>query len=75
MIENCTSDGGGPKSYDSEWDLTIQYDKDLVKLHDVVRDMALRITSVRPRFLVRAGMQLKEIPEVKDWNEDLEKAS
>ena len=37
--------------------------------------MALRITSVRPRFLVRAGMQLKEMPEVKDWNQDLEKAS
>ncbi|XVF78076.1 hypothetical protein PTKIN_Ptkin14bG0099400 [Pterospermum kingtungense] len=46
-----------------------------VKLHDIVRDMALRITSVRPRFLVRAGMQLKEIPDVQDWKEDLEKAS
>ncbi|XVF78190.1 hypothetical protein PTKIN_Ptkin14bG0110000 [Pterospermum kingtungense] len=46
-----------------------------VKLHDVVRDMALRITSVRPRFLVRAGMQLKEIPDVQHWKEDLEKAS
>ncbi|XVF78185.1 hypothetical protein PTKIN_Ptkin14bG0109500 [Pterospermum kingtungense] len=46
-----------------------------VKLHDVVRDMALRITSVRTRFLVRAGMQLKEIPDVQHWKEDLEKAS
>ncbi|XVF78188.1 hypothetical protein PTKIN_Ptkin14bG0109800 [Pterospermum kingtungense] len=46
-----------------------------VKLHDVVRDMALRITSVRPRFLVRAGMQLKGIPDVQHWKEDLEKAS
>ncbi|XVF78163.1 hypothetical protein PTKIN_Ptkin14bG0107400 [Pterospermum kingtungense] len=46
-----------------------------VKLHDVVRDMALRITSVRPRFLVRAGMQLKEIPDVQHWKEDLQKAS
>ena len=50
-------------------------DRGGVKLHDVIRDMALRITSVRPRFLVRAGMQLKEIPDVKDWNEDLEQAS
>ncbi|XVF78063.1 hypothetical protein PTKIN_Ptkin14bG0098100 [Pterospermum kingtungense] len=46
-----------------------------VKLHDVVRDMALRITSVRPRFLVKAGMQLREIPNVQHWKEDLEKAS
>ncbi|XP_022735579.1 probable disease resistance protein At1g12280 [Durio zibethinus] len=50
-------------------------DKGQVKLHDVVRDMALRITSARPRFLVRAGMLLKRIPDVRDWNEDLEKAS
>ncbi|XVF18905.1 hypothetical protein REPUB_Repub11eG0063800 [Reevesia pubescens] len=46
-----------------------------VKLHDLVRDMALRITSVRPRFLVRAGMQLKEIPSVQEWVEDLDKVS
>ncbi|XP_022717070.1 probable disease resistance protein At1g61300 [Durio zibethinus] len=44
-----------------------------VKLHDIVRDMALRIT--RPRFLVRAGLQLEEIPNVQEWNEDLEKVS
>ncbi|XVF78229.1 hypothetical protein PTKIN_Ptkin14bG0113500 [Pterospermum kingtungense] len=50
-------------------------DKGRVKLHDVVRDMALRIASVRPRFLVRAGMQLKDISDVHDWNDDLEKAS
>ncbi|XP_022734562.1 probable disease resistance protein At1g61300 isoform X2 [Durio zibethinus] len=46
-----------------------------VKLHDVLRDMALRITSVRPRFLVKAGMELNRLPDVGDWNEDLEKAS
>ncbi|XP_017980472.1 PREDICTED: probable disease resistance protein At5g63020 [Theobroma cacao] len=44
-----------------------------VKLHDLVRDMVLRIT--RPRFLVRAGLQLKEIPHVQEWTEDLEKVS
>ncbi|EOY12889.1 Nbs-lrr resistance protein [Theobroma cacao] len=46
---------------------------ELVKLHDLVRDMALRIT--RPRFLVRAGLQLKEIPHVQEWTKDLEKVS
>ncbi|EOY12885.1 Nbs-lrr resistance protein [Theobroma cacao] len=44
-----------------------------VKLHDLVRDMALHIT--RQRFLVRAGMQLKEIPHKREWTEDLEKVS
>ncbi|XVF78237.1 hypothetical protein PTKIN_Ptkin14bG0114300 [Pterospermum kingtungense] len=37
--------------------------------------MALRITSVKPRFLVRAGLQLNVIPAAQDWNEDLEKVS
>ncbi|XVE50280.1 hypothetical protein DITRI_Ditri01bG0149700 [Diplodiscus trichospermus] len=46
-----------------------------VKLHDLVRDMALRITRVKPRFLARAGTQLKEIPNVEEWTEDLEKVS
>ncbi|EOY12890.1 Nbs-lrr resistance protein [Theobroma cacao] len=46
-----------------------------VKLHDLVRDMALSITSVKPRFLVKAGMQLKEIPHAQEWTEDLEKVS
>ncbi|XVF78066.1 hypothetical protein PTKIN_Ptkin14bG0098400 [Pterospermum kingtungense] len=46
-----------------------------VKLHDLVRDMAVRITSSRPRFLVRSGLHLKNIPNVQDWKEDLEKVS
>ncbi|XP_022722320.1 probable disease resistance protein At1g61300 [Durio zibethinus] len=46
-----------------------------VKLHDLVRDMALCITSLKPRFLVRAGMQLKEIPDLLEWAEDLDKVS
>ncbi|KAK8985683.1 hypothetical protein V6N11_068928 [Hibiscus sabdariffa] len=46
-----------------------------VKLHDLVRNMALRITSENPRFLVRAGMELKELPGAEQWSEDLEKVS
>ncbi|EOY13027.1 Nbs-lrr resistance protein [Theobroma cacao] len=44
-----------------------------VKMHDVVRDMALHIT--RERFLVKAGMQLEELPDKEEWSEDLEKVS
>ncbi|XVE79046.1 hypothetical protein DITRI_Ditri14bG0026600 [Diplodiscus trichospermus] len=51
------------------------YEGESLKLHDIVRDMALRITNIRPRFLVRAGMQLREMPDVQDWKEDLEKIS
>ncbi|KAK4839413.1 hypothetical protein QYF36_021741 [Acer negundo] len=43
-----------------------------VKMHDLVRDMALFITSTR--YLVQAGKQLKELPE-QEWNGDAEKVS
>ncbi|XP_021288285.1 disease resistance protein At4g27190-like [Herrania umbratica] len=46
-----------------------------VKLHDLVRDMALRLTSAKLHWLVRAGMQLQEIPHVREWSEDLETVS
>ncbi|EOY13028.1 Nbs-lrr resistance protein [Theobroma cacao] len=44
-----------------------------IKMHDVVRDMALHIT--RKRFLVKAGKQLEELPDEEEWGEDLEKIS
>ncbi|KAE8667807.1 Nbs-lrr resistance protein [Hibiscus syriacus] len=44
-----------------------------VKMHDLVRDMALHIT--RKRFLVKAGMLLEEVPNEEEWCEDLEKVS
>ncbi|KAK5786749.1 hypothetical protein PVK06_041392 [Gossypium arboreum] len=46
-----------------------------VKMHDLVRDMALHITSEKPRFFVKAGMGLREPPNVQEWSEDLEKVS
>ncbi|GLT90468.1 hypothetical protein SLE2022_083980 [Rubroshorea leprosula] len=52
------------------------YDKACVKMHDVVRDMALRIKSTGPgRFMVKAGMRLTEIPDENEWSEDLDKVS
>ncbi|TYH46624.1 hypothetical protein ES332_D11G350600v1 [Gossypium tomentosum] len=44
-----------------------------VKMHDVFRDMALHIK--RKRFMVKAGKQLKELPNEEEWGEDLEKVS
>ncbi|GLU08534.1 hypothetical protein SLE2022_254410 [Rubroshorea leprosula] len=47
-----------------------------VKMHDVVRDMALRIKRTGPRrFMVKAQMRLTEIPEKDEWTEDLGKVS
>uniref|UniRef100_A0A1J3HJE6 Putative disease resistance protein n=1 Tax=Noccaea caerulescens TaxID=107243 RepID=A0A1J3HJE6_NOCCA len=48
-----------------EWDGT-------VRMHDVVREMALWIASELGRekeaFIVHAGVGLSEIPKIKDWN-------
>ncbi|KAA3472448.1 putative disease resistance protein [Gossypium australe] len=50
-------------------------DERCVKMHDLVRDMALHITSAKPRFFVKAGMGLWEPPNVQEWSENLEKVS
>ncbi|KAL3849544.1 hypothetical protein ACJIZ3_011426 [Penstemon smallii] len=47
-----------------------------VKMHDLVRDMARKITRKNPKFMVLARLSLKEIPiEEEYWTEDLEKMS
>ncbi|GLU08530.1 hypothetical protein SLE2022_254370 [Rubroshorea leprosula] len=47
-----------------------------VAMHDVVRDMALRVKSTgRGRFMVKAQMRLTEIPDEDEWIEDLDKVS
>ncbi|GLT83889.1 hypothetical protein SLE2022_021540 [Rubroshorea leprosula] len=51
------------------------YFKDTIKMHDVVRDMALRIKSIGPQFMVKARMRLTEIPDEHEWTENLEKVS
>ncbi|XVF78279.1 hypothetical protein PTKIN_Ptkin14bG0119000 [Pterospermum kingtungense] len=55
---------------------TVQIDSvRCLKMHDLVRDMALRITSVRPRFLIKASLGLTKLPDAQEWSEDLEKVS
>ncbi|GLT96030.1 hypothetical protein SLE2022_136790 [Rubroshorea leprosula] len=51
------------------------FEKDSVRMHDLVRDMALQITRMSPRFMVEAGKALKKLPEKEKWMEDLEKVS
>ena len=44
-------------------------------MHDLVRDMALQIVIVSPRFMVEAGVGLEDIPDEEKWTKDLEKVS
>ncbi|KAG8502111.1 hypothetical protein CXB51_002153 [Gossypium anomalum] len=46
-------------------------DKYSVKMHDVIRDMALWIAgeSEKEKFFVKSGVQLKEQPKAKKWEE------
>ncbi|KAL3843609.1 hypothetical protein ACJIZ3_001012 [Penstemon smallii] len=46
-----------------------------VKMHDLIRDMALRITRKNNKFMVKAGLQLSEMPEEQEWKEELDKIS
>ncbi|KAG8502353.1 hypothetical protein CXB51_000293 [Gossypium anomalum] len=52
-----------------------KHDRDTVKMHDVMRDTALYIKSSGPRFMVKSGIGLKELPSKQEWGEDLEKVS
>ncbi|TYJ48201.1 hypothetical protein E1A91_A01G044600v1 [Gossypium mustelinum] len=46
---------------------------DDVKMHDVMRDMALYIK--QPHFIVKAGTGLEELPSKPEWKKDVERAS
>ncbi|XP_059280485.1 probable disease resistance protein At4g27220 [Lycium ferocissimum] len=46
-----------------------------VRMHDLVRQMALRIARDEFKWMVKPGAQLREIPEEQEWSEDLDKVS
>ncbi|GAY53075.1 hypothetical protein CUMW_146630 [Citrus unshiu] len=44
-------------------------------MHDLIRDMVLRITSESPLFMVKAGLRLLKFPGEQEWEENLERVS
>ncbi|KAG5574818.1 hypothetical protein H5410_054952 [Solanum commersonii] len=46
-----------------------------VKMHSLIRDMALKITNENPMFMVKAGVQLNDAPKQDEWIENLDKVS
>ncbi|GLT25275.1 hypothetical protein SLA2020_004130, partial [Shorea laevis] len=45
------------------------------KMHDVVRDMAIKSIGPEVRYMVKAGMRLTKVPNEHDWAIDLNKVS
>ncbi|GKU97741.1 hypothetical protein SLEP1_g10839 [Rubroshorea leprosula] len=52
-----------------------KYKGECVRMHDLLRDMALHITRTSPRFLVKAGTTSELPPEEHEWKEDILKVS
>ncbi|GLU15018.1 hypothetical protein SLE2022_315480 [Rubroshorea leprosula] len=48
---------------------------DGVKMHDFVRDMAIKSTGLGCGYMVKAGMKLKKVSNESEWVRDLEKVS
>ncbi|KAB2032603.1 hypothetical protein ES319_D05G385700v1 [Gossypium barbadense] len=55
--------------------ITTKFGLHCIKMHDAVRDMALSITRMNPRYMIQAGLQLEELPKEEQWSPDIEKVS
>ncbi|XP_034897065.1 putative disease resistance protein At4g10780 isoform X2 [Populus alba] len=46
-----------------------------VKMHDLIREMAIQILQENSQVMVKAGAQLKELPDAEEWTENLTRVS
>ncbi|KAK8503412.1 hypothetical protein V6N12_034807 [Hibiscus sabdariffa] len=51
-----------------------RYGHPCVKMHDALRDMALSITSMNHRYMIKAALQLEKLPK-EVWRAEIEKVS
>ncbi|KAI4296638.1 hypothetical protein L6164_036582 [Bauhinia variegata] len=52
-----------------------QNGKECVRLHDLIRDMAIKIMSTSPHWIVKAGIGLTNPPDIDEWVEDVQRVS
>jgi disease resistance protein RPS2 len=45
--------------------------KNGVKMHDLIRDMTIHLLLESSQYMVKAGAQLKELPDAEEWTENL----
>ncbi|XP_057991387.1 probable disease resistance protein At4g27220 isoform X3 [Hevea brasiliensis] len=53
----------------------LEEDSYFVKMHDLVRDMAIQIMEIDPRVVVKAGKELAEMPDLRNWSKNLVRIS
>ncbi|KAG5224016.1 disease resistance protein [Salix suchowensis] len=46
-----------------------------VKMHDLIRDMAIQILQENSQVIIKAGAQLVELPDAEQWTENLTRVS
>ncbi|XP_073262864.1 probable disease resistance protein At4g27220 [Populus alba] len=47
----------------------------VIKMHDLIRDMAIQILQENSQGMVKAGAQLRELPDAEEWTENLTRVS
>jgi len=50
-------------------------DRSCVKMHDLIRDMAIQILQENSQVIAKAGAQLKEFLDAEEWTENLTRVS
>ncbi|KAG5223988.1 disease resistance protein [Salix suchowensis] len=51
------------------------FDGENVKMHDLIRDMAIQILQENSQIIVKSGAQLVELPDAEEWTENLTRVS
>ncbi|GKV51229.1 hypothetical protein SLEP1_g57898 [Rubroshorea leprosula] len=72
MLESVKKEDTGSVTSSHQF-VVVKNNEDGVSMHDLLRDMALKI--IHPQFMVKAGMALEELPEEVEGRKNLLKVS